>query len=189
MNQETPMRPRLYLVLAAAALLKPCLARAEPLEIRPGLWDMTTVANMSGFAIPPALLTQMGPQAQAMVQARMAAMSKPQIRQHCITKAMLAHGLDFKNPKMQDCVEDNLLVTARSFSVHAVCTFHGHDGPRQSEVRVHVVADSATHVIGTVDAEISPSADQPSPQKIHSSVEGSFKSDDCGSVLPDMPNR
>ena len=56
----------------AAALFASSIAGAEPLNARPGAWEMTVTASGTGNVIPPEALAKMPPERRPMIGKRMA---------------------------------------------------------------------------------------------------------------------
>lgn len=176
-------------ILAGGFFCLPVLARAEPLALTPGLWEMTSAAPPGGMQLPPEMLAKLTPEQAAMVQAQIAARSQPQTRPHCITKAMLARGIEFKNPKLQDCHRDSYSVSAHRFALSATCMMQGREGPRPASMQVQIDADAPTHYAGTVDVAAQTQPGAGAGMKMHLKIEGVFKSADCGAVKPDLPDQ
>src|SRR5580704_3090689 len=66
------------------------LAQSPTLDLKPGLWQITSTGSMTGAPpIPPEVLANMTPekraQAQAMMQAAMARAGEPQVAKNCVT--------------------------------------------------------------------------------------------------------
>ncbi len=75
-------------------------AVAEPLNIKPGLWEMTVRGEMHGMPpIPEEQLQGLSPQQRAAIEKMMAESAKPHIRElkQCITQADLNKSEDLFN--------------------------------------------------------------------------------------------
>ena len=84
-------RNRKYATMLVGVILAASLtnAAAEPLNIKPGLWEMTVRAEMHGMPpIPEEQLKNLSPQQRDAIQRMMAESSKPHTRnlQQCITQ-------------------------------------------------------------------------------------------------------
>src|ERR1700761_2127321 len=83
-------------------------AVAATLDVKPGLWEVTSQGEASGMPpIPPQALAQMSPeqraQAMAAMQGAMKRMNQPNVTRSCITQKMLDRGLDFQHPNNETC--------------------------------------------------------------------------------------
>lgn len=83
-------------VMAVLALCGLNSFGAEPLNAKPGLWEMTYSTEMSGTMIPKATLDKMSPEQRAKMEAMMKqrAAAGPKTRTHktCMTKENLQKG-------------------------------------------------------------------------------------------------
>lgn len=80
MPSRSPLRTTRAALLAAAAGMS-CALYAQTLNLRPGLYEFVSTADMQ---LPPDVAAKMPPQALAMMQ-------KPHVTQHCITQTDLDH--------------------------------------------------------------------------------------------------
>jgi hypothetical protein len=188
-RENHAMPPRLLAASAAGIVFTTIAARAEPLAVRPGLWEMTATIQMDQITLPPALLAQMPPETQARMKAAMANLSKPRTLQKCLTPESLARAMEFRSRGIQDCTRDPLQSSAHAFSLHAVCTFNGRGGGGKADLQIHVVADSAEHMHGTVVMNRALNPGDPGPAHANTTIDAVFKSPDCGTVKPDQDTK
>jgi len=183
------MPPRLSAAGLAAGCLLATTAYAEPLALRPGLWEMTSTTQFGQMTITPAMQAQMPPAALAQMQAVFARMAKPHVLQKCITPDSLARALEFRTHGMQDCTHDIITNTAREFRMHAVCTLTNRGATSTADLQIHMLSDGPSHMTGTVDMTRAVKAGEPGPGKSHTDVDAVFKTADCGTVKPDMDGK
>jgi hypothetical protein len=102
------------------------MAQAPTLDLKPGLWEISSTGTMTGPPpIPPEVLDSMPPQkraqAEAAMQAAMAHANAPQVVRNCVTEDQLRHGFDVferRNPSCQRTVVAN---SPSLLAVHEDC--------------------------------------------------------------------
>jgi hypothetical protein len=92
----------MYAAVTAGLMLTGSLtsAMAEPLNVKPGLWQMTVRGEMHGMPpIPEEQLQSLSPQQRAAIEKMMAESAKPHVRelQQCITQEDLNKSEDLFN--------------------------------------------------------------------------------------------
>ena len=83
--------------LGLVAALPALAADNTPLNVKPGLWEMTSDIEHSGTPpIPPEALAQLSPEQRAQLEAAMQQSMAPQHRvmKHCVTQADIDKGFD-----------------------------------------------------------------------------------------------
>jgi hypothetical protein len=83
--------------LGVAPALPALAADNTPLNVKPGLWEMTSDSERSGTPpIPPEALAKLTPEQRAQLEAAMQQSMGPQHRvmQHCVTQADIDKGFD-----------------------------------------------------------------------------------------------
>lgn len=105
------MQPRPF-ALAAMLLLSPLLVHAEPIDLKPGLWEVTYKTDVGGMPIPADVLKTMSPEKRAQVEATFKnRKAKFHTRQSCLTKEKFDRPL--KNQDKEDAKDcKNTIVTA-----------------------------------------------------------------------------
>jgi hypothetical protein len=87
---------RKHVLLLGALLLWPAASRAvdknQPLDVRLGIWEITTVSDVSGIEIPPEELAKMPPEMRAKMEAALKA-NMPKgptstTRKSCVTEKL-----------------------------------------------------------------------------------------------------
>jgi hypothetical protein len=126
-------------LVAGAALLHAQVINAA-LNVKLGLWEMTSTSETSGM--PPIDTSKMTPEVRARIEAAMKARggspSSPLVRRDCLTKEKLAN-YAFQDPQAQDSSCKRTIVTNTSalMEMHMECA-----SPRKmtGDFRVEVLA-------------------------------------------------
>jgi len=170
--------------MAALVLVTALPALAQPLDIRPGLWEVSV--QRSGTPVmpemsqmPPEMLAQLPPAQRAQIEAMMRTRRTvaPGVQAHkvCVTQASLEKTPDF-GMAQQGCTRTKDVRSAGGWQVQEVCRSGGN---RQTlDIRYEVV-DRQT-IRGTVKVAISDGADLTMTQEMH----GRWLAVDCGDVKP-----
>lgn len=146
------------LVLASVICLSVPLAWAaegkyQPLNVKTGSWETTTVTTMTGAPpIPQDMLDRMTPEQRERFQAAMGQMASgtPRTRTYktCATKKDLEE--DPFNDKNKSCVETVLSSTGSKMEVHEVCTVE----EAKVDMKVHIEASDSENVKGWSQATV-----------------------------------
>jgi hypothetical protein len=147
-------KPVLWL---SVMLLWPTVSRAadkiQPLDVRLGAWESTTISDISGVEIPPDALAQMSPreraQAEAALKARTSRGPSKTTRQSCVTKESVDKLYDDTNSR-SNCKRTVIESTRREQVFHEECA----DASAKSSSDVHFEAVDSTHVKGSVRAVV-----------------------------------
>jgi len=133
--------------LLAAGLSVVVLAQAPALDLRIGLWELTSTIQLGG-EMPSMNLGKMTPEQQAQMDAAMKAMMTPQtaVDKSCITKEKLNQA-DFlmKDEPGTTCKQVYTTNTRTTLDASVTCT-----GDRQITEKVHVDASSPTAMKATI---------------------------------------
>ena len=111
-------------LLLAGLLVLPLAATAdEKLNIKLGLWEITSVVHMTGVPeLPPDLLAKMSPQQRAQMEAAFKAEAakgpKKDVSKECLTQKDLDHPFDAD----KDCKTSTATGTRTTREMHLVCT-------------------------------------------------------------------
>lgn len=114
------------LLSSAADVGKP----AEPvkLNVKLGLWEVATQANISGMPqmMPDEMLAKLTPEQrarmQAAMQASMADIAKPKRAKHCLTAEKLARGWDLERQNRQNCQRKIVTNSSSELEIQESCT-------------------------------------------------------------------
>jgi hypothetical protein len=117
------MRKCLPLVFIAVCSLPLWAAdNFTPLNVKEGLWEVTTTHSMSGMPatpnIPPDALAKMPPEQRARVEAMMK--GTPDVRKECVTKEKLQKNSAFSNNR-GDCARTLVTSTGNKLEVKIHC--------------------------------------------------------------------
>ena len=120
-----------------------------PLNVKEGLWEITTTHSMSGMpampAIPPDALAKMPPEQRARVEAMMKGGPSTDVRKECITKEKLEKHSAFSNNR-GDCTRTVVNSTGSKLEVK----FHCEDKQSSSDGTFVMEAVGSDNVKGTM---------------------------------------
>ncbi len=112
--------------------------KVRPLNLKAGLWQVTTVANPD-MPIPAALLDKLTPEERARITDRMNAQKpkpgKTQITKECLTRKQLDHGIPFQ-PNRQSCRWHVLTSSRSKVSLRVECSTQGVNTSEAIEIEV-----------------------------------------------------
>lgn len=161
-------------VLACASL--PLLASAaEQLNVKPGLWEITSVTRMSGVPpLPRELMDKMTPQQRAEMAAEASAPSKDTSRE-CITQKDLER--PFQSASTEDCKQTIVTTTRTSQKARLVCS-----GEHQGSGMLRIATPTPETMNGTLDLKVGEGADA---FTIKGQLSGRWLDADCGDEADD----
>jgi hypothetical protein len=157
------------------------LAQTPALDLKPGLWQITSTGSMTGAPpIPPETLANMTPekraQVQAMMQAAMAHAGEPQIAQRCVTEDQLRRGLNFDERPNPSCHRTMVSTSSTLLVVHEECT-----GARPMVGDFRFTALDRETMKGDITVVMGTSANATTVQR---SLQGKWLGSECGDVKP-----
>ena len=131
--------------------------RVQPLNVKVGLWEVTTTATISGeIPIPAGLLEKLNPEQRARVEERIKVRSSepPSVttREHCLTKEELTKGVTFGGDR-KSCTRTVVTSTSNKLEMRIECLNPGQDIKTQGTVQVEAI-DTET-VKGSVRLTVS----------------------------------
>jgi len=156
-------------------------AQSVPLNVKLGLWEMTTQTQMSGLPpIPPAALAHMAPEQRARIQASMAESmakrEKPEVRKECVTRKTLEHGFNPKRSGAKGCNMTVTTSTPRVMEMHQNCT-----GSQKITGTFHFEAPTPDTVVGNYHMAMSGGGNA---MTMKFDIRGRWLGADCGNVKP-----
>lgn len=171
-------------VLLISALLCPMTFRADqPFDIKPGLWDVTAVTQMSGLP-PIPNLDQMTPEQRARIEAAMKNMtSSPHTitTKSCITREGIEKAIaDANSNKDNKCAPKLVSSSASKVVLHIDCTQDKRDVKSSGDIIVE--RQDSEHFKGTGAIKMTSTNGRTMDAK--STLTGTFVSSDCGDVKP-----
>jgi hypothetical protein len=154
-------------------------AVAATLDVKPGLWEVTSQGETSGMPpMPPQVLAQMSPQQRAQMMAAMQGkMNQPHVARSCVTQKMLDRGMTFDRPNDR-CTQSVTGSTSHSVDVKVVCT-----GEQQQKTTgtMHMDASSRESFSGAFNMV---STDGTNTMTMKRTMQGKWLGSDCGTVKP-----
>ena len=154
---------------------------AEPLGVKPGLWEMIHFSKSSGMpAIPPEVMAQMTPEQRARIEKALAAQSgAPTIQtlQSCVTKKKLERSFAPDARSGKDCKHTVISSSRQKQEIHMECAGRGKSG---GDLRIEAITPERIkgefHMV---------SGDPAHPMNIRMEIVGKWLGADCGKVAED----
>ena len=162
-------------VWIAAGLLVPlAVSAAEPLEVKTGLWEITTATQTHGMPqIAADLLSKMTPEQQAQMAAMLGQREGGKPKEHkseeCVTREDLEKPF---HPDSEDKCETNIVKsTSTTQDISVSC-----EGDHPSSGKMHVEATSPESMKGTLELAF---AGGENPLTINSTINGRWLGPAC----------
>lgn len=137
----------------ALATLAPASAQGPALNVKLGLWEMTTTVQMSGM--PPMDTSGMSAEQRARIEAMMAgsmkAAAKPHTSRSCLTKEKLAE-MPFQEKNDQSCKSTVLSSSTTEYAVKFSCT-NAREGNTSGEWRFQAATPELVKGTGNMTVE------------------------------------
>ncbi len=138
----------LFCMICLCALVVLAGDQVQPLNVKPGLWEMTmTTATTGRPPIPESALSKMTPEQKAKLEAMMKGMASgtPRTSTHknCVTKEQLAK--DPFSGEKSDCTRTVLKSTGSTMDIREVCTNEG----VKSDMTIQIEALNSENVKGS----------------------------------------
>jgi Protein of unknown function (DUF3617) len=152
-----------------------------PLNVTPGLWEMTSQSDTSGPPpIPPEAMANMTPEQkqkfEAAMQAMMAKQHQPHTVRACVTADEIKRGFT-GGDQDKECQKTIVNSTPKLLDMTMTCTGDG----QQSTGTFHYEAADPQTVAGNIDMHISRGAQT---MEIKNEMHGKWVAADCGDVKP-----
>jgi len=151
------------------------------LNVKPGLWQMTSSGEAHGAPpIPADALARLSPAQRAQVQAMMARsvahVAKPHVFKSCVTEKELRQGFDpSEHSSGERCQSTVLSSSATMMDVRVSCV--GERRGEHSSGHFHFTASSPVVMNGTIDMTMSDGAHT---MRIKRVMQGQWLAADCG---------
>jgi hypothetical protein len=149
----------LFVPMLLAALALWAADNISPLNVKEGLWEVTSTHTMSGSAmpnVPPETLAKMPPEQRAKIEAMMNGTPTTEVRKECVTKEKLAKNAAFSNNR-GECTRTVVSSTGSKLEVKFHCADKqwSSDGTFKMEAlgsdnvkgAMHMVANSNGHAL------------------------------------------
>lgn len=176
-NYKTLLALTLFPLLATAA--------TDHINIRPGLWEVTSTSESNGA--PPisaeqkaqmdAAMARMSPEMRAKIEASRKRQAEPHVSKSCVTKEELDKPMDFGEKVEDNCTRNVIKSTSTVQEVHVDCTM----GARKSSATIHIEAPTPIAWTGTMDVTV---ANAGLDIKVTNNLSGKWLGPDCGDVKP-----
>ena len=147
-----------FVALALASSLQVLAAdKVQPLNVKVGLWELTTAITTGGdLPIPAGLLEKLTPEQRARVEERMKARSSDSTsvstRKHCLTREQLEKGATFGEDR-KSCTRTVVTSTSNKLEMQITCVSQSQN--MKSEGTVQVEAIDTERVKGSVRLTVS----------------------------------
>jgi hypothetical protein len=165
------MRAPIPLVLAIATM--PSAALATQLDVKTGLWEMTSQMQVQGLVIPPETLARMPPDMRDKMTAVMQGLKQPHTHKSCLTQEKLEKGFEIDAKTKGRCHRDVETITPNELEFRATCKYEDH----QSDMQAHFTASDRETMAGKVDIKRTGGK---GPSEVHVQIEGKWLGADCG---------
>jgi len=171
------------IAVAALLLVAVTAAGAEKLNVKLGLWEITSLTRMSGTPpLPKELLDKMTPQQRADMAAKIkeaqAEEPEPEVSSECITPEDLEKPFDSANA--EDCTQTIVRTTRNSQEIRLVCT-----GKTKGSGSFRITTTTPEVMTGELDLKVGEGADT---MAINGKIKGRWLGADCGDEDDDEVN-
>ncbi|MGH6726583.1 MAG: DUF3617 domain-containing protein [Pseudolabrys sp.] len=162
------------------ALALTAQAASATLNLRPGLWEMTTSGEASGAPpIPEELLARLPPERRAKLQAAMAASmaraGAPHASKQCITRQSLQRGIKIDDSGERNCHPTVISSTASVMDMRIECK----SAKQAASGTIHFQTAGPEAVNGTVHMAIGNGDHRMAMKRV---ISGKWLGADCGGV-------
>ena len=161
-------------VIVIALALASTVAYSEPLDVKPGLWEMTITSDLNGM--PPIDYSGMTPEQKARIEAAMKARHAmgaiADVHKSCVAKEELAHE-PFQEEDMESCTHTVISSTRTKWQSKLVCTHPKRVGEFRMEAQSHERIKGAMHMNESDDKHA---------MAVQVSIAGRWLGSDCGDI-------
>lgn len=161
--------------VAVTLLLSTLSVRADPLDVKTGLWEITYTTQMSGVPIPESALKEMSPEQRARIEAVMKKRQEQAPQSHtdktCMTKEDLNRPFNKKDDSDEEKCTQTILTATRTVQEYKIqCT-----GSAPRSGTMHLEALSRESVKSTIKMNLPNGA-------VNNQMSGRWLAADCGKV-------
>jgi hypothetical protein len=172
-SMNTRLRTRM--VLLGCCCAAPLVAAADKLDVKPGLWEITSTHHITGIPpMPKELADKVTPEQRAAMETafKKEAEKGPQTEtdRECITKQEAEQPFDLGETK--DCTQTVVRTTRTTQEVRLSCT-----GELKGSGVMRVTTPTPESMTGTLDLQLGDSKDS---MKVKSQLQGRWLGPDCG---------
>ena len=166
----------------------PAAAQAPAIDVKIGLWEMSSTRSSSGMPqmpaapqIPPEVLAQMPPAQRAQIESAMKAArgqaGGQRVQQVCVTREALRRGLAFGTESRPSCRHTIRTHSRTTWDMQQTCSERG----GQQTVHVRYEAPTPDTINGTVEIAMNNGGQQMTMKQV---MRGRWLGPDCGNVKP-----
>ena len=169
--------------LAALLMVAVTAASAEKLNVKLGLWEITSLTRMSGTPpLPKDLLDKMTPQQRADMAAKIkeaqAEEPEPEVSSECITPEDLERPFDSANA--EDCTQTIVRTTRNAQEIRLACT-----GKTKGSGTFRITTTTPESMVGELNLKVGEGAEV---MTIKGNIKGRWLGADCGDEDDDEAN-
>lgn len=168
-------RLRARIVLLGCCCAAPLVSAADKLDVKPGLWEITSSHTITGVPpMPKELLDKVTPEQRAAMEAAFRKESQKgpttDTDRECITKEKLEKPFDMSDAK--DCTHTVVRTTRTTQEVHLTCK-----GQLKGSGVMRVTTPTPETMTGTLDLQMGDGKDA---MRVKSDLKGRWLGPDCG---------
>lgn len=156
----------------------------KPLDVKPGLWEITTKMDMGGRAmtmpqIPPETMQRMPPEQRAKLEGMMKGRNSGggTTTKSCLTKEQIAQGPNLGDAQ-KNCTRNVISSSSSKLVMHLECT----QADTKSSGEVTFERIDSEHARGNMTMKVVSGGNPGMDMKVN--IESKFLSSDCGDVKP-----
>lgn len=169
------MNVRMSSMLAVATLGLPALGHTETLNVKLGLWEITSLTETRGMPpLPKGLLDKLTPEQRRNMEAEIKAEQKKgadkDTDRECITQKDIERPFESSNTK--ECTQSIVTTTRTTQEVRIVCT-----GGIPGSGLLKITAPTPENMSGSLDLKLGEGAEA---MTIKAQLQGRWLSSDCG---------
>jgi hypothetical protein len=181
--EDNDMKILKYPAAAALTLVALTAAGADKLNVKVGLWEITSISRFSGMPpLPKEVLDKMTPQQRADMEAKIKAAAaeepEPEVSSECITQEDLEK--PFNSANAEECKQTIVRTTRTTQEIRLVCT-----GKTKGSGTFRVTSPTPETMTGDLDLKVGEGANVMS---ITSKIKGRWLGADCGDEDDDGNN-
>jgi len=169
------MKPPILIVTLACCAAAPLAARADKLNVKLGLWEITSVSQVSGMPpMPKDLLDKMTPQQRAELEAEIkketASGPRTDTDRECVTQEKIDR--PFGTADDEECTHSVVTTTRTSQEIRLTCK-----GEHKGSGVFHISTPTPETMTGDLDLKVGDGKDV---LTIRSQLKGRWIGPDCG---------
>jgi hypothetical protein len=181
--EDNVMKISRFTAATALALAALTAAGADKLNVKVGLWEITSISRFSGMpALPKEVLDKMTPQQRADMEAKIKAAAteepEPEVSSECITQEDLEK--PFNSANAEECTQTIMRTTRTTQEIRLACS-----GKTKGSGTFRVTTVTPETMTGDLDLKVGEGANV---MTITSKIKGRWLGADCGDEDDDSDN-